>query len=92
MATALRSVIRADDLLFRWGGDKFLAILWNMSEEDACTRFEHFGELLSQLESEASPITVFFGVAQFDDGAPLDHAIGVADSLMYGRKHQRSLP
>ncbi len=91
VATALRSVIRADDLLFRWGGDEFLAILWSMSEEDACMRFENFDEHLRQTESEASPITVSFGFAPFDDGAPLDNAIEVADSLMYSRKHRRSL-
>ena len=27
VATAIRSLIRADDLLFRWGGDEFLLVL-----------------------------------------------------------------
>ena len=32
-ARAIRSVIRADDLLFRWGGDEFL-ILMSCREDD----------------------------------------------------------
>ncbi len=88
VASALRSVIRADDLLFRWGGDEFLAILWNTSGPDASGRFENFNALLTSPES-AQPLTVSFGFAPFDDDIPLERAIEVADSLMYRRKHQR---
>jgi diguanylate cyclase (GGDEF)-like protein len=90
VASALRSVIRADDLLFRWGGDEFLAILWNMSGPDASRRFENFDELLTTPESASQPLTVSLGFAPFDDDIPLERAIEVADSLMYRRKHQRS--
>lgn len=89
VASALRSVIRADDLLFRWGGDEFLAILWNTSGPDAGRRFENFNALLTSPES-AQPLTVSFGFAPFDDDISLERAIEVADSLMYRRKHQRS--
>jgi diguanylate cyclase (GGDEF)-like protein len=89
VASALRSVIRADDLLFRWGGDEFLAILWNTSGPDASKRFEDFNELLITPESAAQPLTVSFGFAPFDDDIPLERAIEVADSLMYRRKHER---
>jgi len=89
VASALRSVIRADDLLFRWGGDEFLAILWNTSGPDASRRFENFNALLTSPES-AQPLTVSFGFAPFDDDIPLERAIEVADSLMYRRKHERS--
>ncbi len=90
VASALRSVIRADDLLFRWGGDEFLAILWNISGPDASRRFENLDELLTTSESAPQPLTVSLGFAPFDGEIPLERAIEVADSLMYRRKHQRS--
>ena len=90
VASALRSVIRADDLLFRWGGDEFLAILWNTSGQDAGKRFENIAALLTTPETAAQPLTVSFGFAPFDDEISLERAIEVADSLMYRRKHQRS--
>ncbi len=33
VAGAIRSVIRADDLLFRWGGDEFLVVLVGLPED-----------------------------------------------------------
>jgi diguanylate cyclase (GGDEF)-like protein len=90
VASALRSVIRADDLLFRWGGDEFLAILWNISGPDASRRFENLDGLLTASESAPQPLTVSLGFAPFDGEIPLERAIDVADSLMYRRKHQRS--
>src|SRR5262245_17050548 len=32
VAKGIRSLIRADDMLFRWGGDEFLVVLFNVYE------------------------------------------------------------
>ena len=71
-----RAAIRADDLLFRWGGDEFLVVLSNVAEEEAARRFE------------AIP-GVSFGLTSFGPAQPLDQAIERADSLMYEAKKQR---
>jgi diguanylate cyclase (GGDEF)-like protein len=91
IATAIRSVIRADDLLFRWGGDEFLVILWNMHEQEAAQRFENFDSAVRTTQSAAVewPVGASFGFARFDAGRPLDLSIEVADSVMYGRKIRR---
>jgi diguanylate cyclase (GGDEF)-like protein len=81
VATAIRSLIRADDLLFRWGGDEFLVILWNMDDKEASHRFEHFPAVVQE-----TPIGVSFGFACFGPEQPLDRSIEIADSLMYERK------
>ncbi len=92
VATAIRSVIRADDLLFRWGGDEFLVVLWNMEETEAGLRFEGFDATLRRAEPNLTELRlgVSFGFAQFDSHRPLDRSIEIADRLMYERKTRRS--
>lgn len=92
VATAIRAVIRADDLLFRWGGDEFLVILWSMEEGEASRRFEGFDATLRGTEPMPANLHlgVSFGFAQFGSGQPLDRSIEIADRLMYERKTQRS--
>jgi len=93
VATAIRSVIRADDLLFRWGGDEFLVILQSLDEEEARRRFGRVNELLAEPAREgggggggSAPLSVSFGVAPFGRAAALDAAIERADALMYEGK------
>jgi diguanylate cyclase (GGDEF)-like protein len=95
VATAIRSVIRADDLLFRWGGDEFLVILRSIGEEDARRRFARVNELLAEAGREGAnagepPLSVSFGIAPFVRAAVLDEAIEQADALMYQGKRARA--
>jgi diguanylate cyclase (GGDEF)-like protein len=74
VATAIRSVIRADDLLFRWGGDEFLVILRQVDEGEARRRFARVNELLAGAAAEAGqegelPLSVSFGIAPFGRAA-----------------------
>jgi diguanylate cyclase (GGDEF)-like protein len=90
VATAIRSLIRADDLLFRWGGDEFLIILWNMKEEEVRSRLVRLDELLAgaDLPSRPLPLTVSLGFASFGADVPMEKSIELADSLMYARKRR----
>jgi diguanylate cyclase (GGDEF)-like protein len=91
VATAIRSAIRADDLLFRWGGDEFLVILESLGEEEARRRLARVNEILAEPSPErgdggAPPLSVSFGIAPFGRAAALDAAIEQADALMYEGK------
>jgi diguanylate cyclase (GGDEF)-like protein len=90
VASAIRSVIRADDLLFRWGGDEFLVILKNLDEEEARRRFASVNPLLAEaaaLRGGGGPcLSISFGIAAFGGAATLDEAIEAADAAMYRRK------
>jgi diguanylate cyclase (GGDEF)-like protein len=90
VARAIRSVIRADDLLFRWGGDEFL-IFWPAVEEDhARQRLDTLGAKLTDvvLPGFSAPVRVgvAYGVAPIDGIDGLDAAIHGADSEMYAHK------
>ena len=90
VATAIRSLIRADDLLFRWGGDEFLVLLSRIAEGDARVRLADVNERLRAVavpgREEAVSVSVAMGFAPFDSSASLDAVIRVADEAMYGRK------
>ncbi|HXO26863.1 MAG TPA: GGDEF domain-containing protein [Thermoanaerobaculia bacterium] len=91
VATAIRSAIRADDLLFRWGGDEFLVILESLGEEEARRRLARVNEILAEPSPERGDggepaLSVSFGIAPFGRAAALDAAIEQADALMYEGK------
>ena len=93
-ATALRSHIRADDLLFRWGGDEFLVLLLGFSEVDARKRLSGVNDLLRDIHlpgtREAMTVSVSMGFAAFSSAETLDDVIRVADTAMYGHKRRNS--
>jgi len=92
VAKAIRSLVRPDDLVIRWGGDEFLVILISVAEEEATRRLERLGEALREtaLPGAATPVavTVSFGVAAFGAARPLERAIETADRAMYARKQR----
>lgn len=90
VATAIRNCIRADDLLFRWGGDEFLVLLVNVSELDARNRLTGVNEQLRAVALQGVDaqiaVSVSMGFAPFDSAESLDDVIRVADTAMYGTK------
>ena len=90
VAHAIRSLIRADDMLFRWGGDEFLLLLFGVAEAGARKRMERLNAPLAETRlqrmNEPVTISVSYGIADFDKLADLQQAIEHADTAMYRRK------
>jgi diguanylate cyclase (GGDEF)-like protein len=93
VAKAVRSIVRPDDLLFRWGGDEFLVILPNVSAAEAQRRFERLHERLRGTELPGVPhpmdLEVSFGVAPFAAVDAIEQAVAQADAAMYAYKARR---
>lgn len=93
VARSIRSVIRADDLLFRWGGDEFLILLVGLAEEEARLRLARLNPALTNLLLNDSDLPidllVSYGVAAFDQAATLERMIEQADREMYRQKQAR---
>jgi diguanylate cyclase (GGDEF)-like protein len=93
VARAVRAVVRADDLVFRWGGDEFLVVLEGLAEDEARRRLASLDESLraAALPGRAQPValSVSWGVAGFGPDRTLEHAIEAADAVMYARKRDR---
>jgi diguanylate cyclase (GGDEF)-like protein len=90
VASAIRSCIRADDLLFRWGGDEFLVLLFGVSELEARSRLDSLNMRLRQTALAGLPraidLSAAVGYASFDEATSFDDVIAVADTAMYGAK------
>src|ERR1041384_6039729 len=95
VARATRSLVRADDMLFRWGGDEFLVLMFRLPQPEASRRMEKLNQILEENCERwlGTPltVTVSFGVAGFTSLTDLGQAIEQADKAMYAqRNHVRS--
>jgi diguanylate cyclase (GGDEF)-like protein len=92
VARSMRSLIRADDMLFRWGGDEFLMLMFNLSEEETSRRLKKLNSILEEncRKWPEMPVTVTIshGVAGFDSLTQLGHAIELADQAMYAERNK----
>lgn len=85
-ANAVRQLIRADDLLFRWGGDEFVAILPNSTMALVADRLAPLEDGILAHVSEEYPelrFRVSWGASEFGAQRSLDEAIRLADTAMY---------
>jgi diguanylate cyclase (GGDEF)-like protein len=90
LADALRACLRAEDLLFRWGGDEFVLLLQG---ETASSAAERLAQLNAELAATPIPgsetpldLRASAGFSEFADAASLHRAIDEADRAMYTRK------
>jgi diguanylate cyclase (GGDEF)-like protein len=93
VAGAVRQLVRADDLVFRWGGDEFLVVLFNVTEDEARRRLGGLEGMLGKVPVPGSPepvaLTASLGVAAFGKVKELERAIETADERMYRTKLAR---
>lgn len=94
VARAMRSLVRADDMLFRWGGDEFLVLMFKLPQPDASRRLAKLNKILDEncerWIGESVKVTVSFGVAGFTSLTDLGQAIEQADKAMYATKGTKS--
>lgn len=91
VARTVRQAVRADDLLFRWGGDEFLILFFNISEAEARRRITDIERhlALAEVPEAGTPVVVSHGLATFAATDDIERAIDAADSRMYARKQAR---
>jgi len=96
VARAMRSLIRADDMLFRWGGDEFLVLMFNLSEGEVSRRIATLNETLErhceQWTGLPIKVTVSYGVAGFSSMKGLAFGIEAADQAMYAQRQKMRGP
>jgi diguanylate cyclase (GGDEF) domain len=84
---AIRSLIRAEDLIYRWGGDEFFVVMVSMDADSARRRMSRLEEMLTDIYIEGADelltVRVSFGFTTFNDLSELEKAVKAADEEMY---------
>ena len=82
--------IRDSDVVCRWGGEEFLLMLTNCSQQDAVERVEALRKAIAawlfELEQTRIAVTVSAGVAQYRDDEVMSALIERADKALYQAK------
>jgi len=88
VAQALRDHLRPTDLIARFGGDEFAALLPGLDLEQASRTAQRLLEHIRTLSpgSLPTPVTVSIGVAESRPGDAIDTLMHRADSAMYSAK------
>lgn len=89
VAQALRGALREADLLCRWGGDEFAAILADASEAEVVGAAARLKQAVSAVIVYGHQLDVDIGQATYpEDGSAPGQLLAVADRRMYGQKRE----
>lgn len=88
----LNGVLRTEDLVARYGGEEFVAVLPNVTAEQATQALARIGpELAATLAASGLPaVTATYGLADSTDGASFEQILAAADhALLDGKRAGR---
>jgi diguanylate cyclase (GGDEF)-like protein len=87
-AARIRLELRASDMLVRWGGEEFVLIMPNTTDELACLALERLRLAGLGKRPDGTPVTASIGIAErmADETATWRQLIEVADARMYEAK------
>ncbi len=92
VAGVLKQSIRPGDLVVRWGGDEFVAVLRGAGHDAAKRRFTGLIGVLEQAASDfpyPEPLRVNWGVSSCAAPSDISRALAEADERMYAMKRRR---
>ncbi len=92
LAALMREDLREGDVLARWGGEEFLALLPSANSTGAAVVAERIRQAVAALRidigGQALQVTMSFGLASVSGLDELQQAIGRADQALYRSKHE----
>ena len=87
-SAALRGVMRESDILLRWGGEEFVAVLPHTTKEEAVALLERLARHGVGVLPDGRPVTASIGIAELlaDGARSADDLVELADRRMYRAK------
>ena len=92
VAQAFKGILRESDIVARWGGDEFVALIGEGGEAVAGQMGARLAGAIAALRPAGLPFTVkaSLGVSTLDPALPLAEAMERADQALYHRKGERT--
>lgn len=89
LAKLIQSQLHSSDILARWGGDEFVALLPNVSLTDAISLSNEVETAIRETSfCQNIRVTCSFGIVEMQEESTIDTLICEADKLMYdGKQH-----
>lgn len=92
LASTLRGVVRANEPLFRFGGEEFLVLMQCESADEATAAAQRIVDAVRTTEittplGDRLALTVTLGIAKVSETEELSRAIDRADQALYAGKH-----
>ncbi|OFV81621.1 MAG: hypothetical protein A2Y78_12325 [Acidobacteria bacterium RBG_13_68_16] len=91
LARVLTQCFRAEDALFRWGGDEFLVLAPGLDIDGAGRRVAQLCSQVGQAEGDLPACTIAVGVALLAPGGDATAALHEADARMYIDKRRMGI-
>jgi diguanylate cyclase (GGDEF)-like protein len=89
VARIMTDSFREYDLLFRYGGEEFAAVLMNLDEDRCHKALERFRQNIAmQVFPKLNAVTISIGYTEFDTRLSIDELVDQADKALYLCKHQ----
>ncbi|RXJ04121.1 GGDEF domain-containing protein [Anaerobacillus alkaliphilus] len=90
IAYVLNSETRKTDIVVRWGGDEFIIIAPNLTDEVLVSLNERINDRLKEISGQYKfSISVSMGFATCSKGKDIEAIIQLADENMYSRKREK---
>ncbi|MDB4878960.1 MAG: diguanylate cyclase [Gemmatimonadetes bacterium] len=88
VARALRTVLRESDIVARWSGDEFVALMGEGGETAAESIAQRLNAAIASLRPESQPfdVTASIGMSTLEPELPLASAMERADAELYATK------
>ena len=86
VGAALRSTVRAEDVVVRYGGDEFALILPESTEEWAAPVLDRVRAAIRSMEVPGGKLTACVGLAERAEGETLEQLVGRADEALRDAK------
>lgn len=86
IADHLKSQMREQDLLARWGGEEFVVLMENTNIQQAAQLAERLRKYIESLEVETHKLTISIGLAGGNKSASLQDVLSRADGALYKAK------
>lgn len=89
-AEIIKTNVRKDDIVARWGGDEFIIVLPHTSRKKAIEISERIKNQLSTIKycNERNQVTASLGITLFAEGDNVNSIVNRADLLLYQAKDQ----